>query len=77
MGILKFCAIGKTDGACFIKKSAREKTTSGFAHVLHGRPVDSELRKNFSGPKRIDADRTFALVSELYEYYTKEGRRCF
>ena len=31
----------RTDGACFIKKSVREKTTSGFAHVLHERPVDT------------------------------------
>ena len=29
--------LGKTDGACFIKKSAREKTTSGFMNVLHER----------------------------------------
>ena len=39
MGIPKFRAIGKTYGACFIKKNAREKTTSNFAHVLHERPV--------------------------------------
>ncbi len=27
------------DGIRFVKKSAREKATSGFAHVLHERPV--------------------------------------
>ena len=39
VGISKFRAIGKTDGACFIKKGAEEKTTSNFMNVLHEPPV--------------------------------------
>jgi len=41
----RFRAIGKTDGACFIRKRARKKTTYNFMNVLHERPVNSSHKK--------------------------------
>ncbi len=63
MWIPKFRAIGKTDDACFISKSAREKTTSNFTHVLYERAIRRSLaqadpqigyRDTVSGVRRIE-----------------------